>query len=107
MEMAMKVAPSGLPMWRRRACGELMSAGSEDAMVVFSRKSCVIAMPMLANESEVRSQARKVRSAGGWEVSEYSSYCPIESRRERESVFRTYEPKLDRLAELRWVRGGI
>ena len=85
MEMAMKVAPSGLPMWRRRACGELMSAGSEDAMVVFSRKSCVIAMPMLAKESEVRSQAKKVRSAGGWEVSEYS-YCPIESRRERESV---------------------
>jgi hypothetical protein len=64
MEMAMKVAPSGLPTWRRRACGELI-VGSEDARVVFSRKSCVIAMPMLAKESEVRSQARKVRSAGG------------------------------------------
>ena len=100
MEMAMKVAPSGLPTWRRRACGELMVAGSEDAMVVFSRKSCVIAMPMLAKESEVRSQARKVRSAGGWEVSEYS-YYPIESRRERENVFRrTYEPRLYQLAEL-------
>jgi hypothetical protein len=103
--MAMKVAPSGLPTWRRRACGELI-AGSEDAMVVFSRKSCVIAMPMLAKESEVRSQARKVRSAGGWEVSEYS-YCPIESRRERESVFRrAYEPRLYQLAESGWVGGG-
>ena len=31
-------------------------------MVELSRKSCVIAMPMLAKEREVRSQARKVRS---------------------------------------------
>jgi hypothetical protein len=31
---------------------------------VLRRKSCVIAMPMLAKEREVRSQARKVRSKG-------------------------------------------
>lgn len=30
--------------------------------MVFKRKSCVTAIPMEANASEVRSQARKVRS---------------------------------------------
>lgn len=62
MEMAMKVAPSGLPTWRRCSC--CSPAWSPVAMDVLSRKSWVTAMPMLAKESEVRSQARKVRSEG-------------------------------------------
>lgn len=37
----------------------------ESERELFSRKSCVTAMPMLANEREVRSHARKVRSAVG------------------------------------------
>jgi hypothetical protein len=60
MEMAMKVAPSGLPTcsrWLRAG-----SSGSASAMLVLRRKSCVMAMPMLAKEREVRSQARNVRS---------------------------------------------
>lgn len=82
MEMAMKVAPSGLPTWRSRTCGELTSAGSEVAIVVFRRKSCVTAMPMLAKEREVRSQARKVRSAVRGSVSwfvPYRSNCEVGS----------------------------
>ena len=35
-------------------------------MVVFRRKSWVIAMPMEAKAREVRSQARKVRSGAGF-----------------------------------------
>jgi hypothetical protein len=61
MEMPMNVAPRGLPRWRILACG--LSFWSPDKEV-FRRKSCVIAMPMLAKEREVRSQARKVRSKG-------------------------------------------
>lgn len=66
IDIAMKVAPSGFPTWRRRACGvseeseEVVELGVE--IVVLRRKSCVMAMPMLAKEREVRSQARKVRS---------------------------------------------
>lgn len=59
------------------ACGEIPKSGwceSRDAGVccsvvsdeslrlVLSRKSCVIAIPIEAKASEVRSQARKVRS---------------------------------------------
>lgn len=60
MDTPMKVAPSGLPTWRR--CTSDGLAGVERD--VLSRKSCVTAMPMLAKESEVRSQARNVRSKG-------------------------------------------
>ena len=71
MLIAMKVAPRGLPRWRRReereamdsaAVAALMVVSLSEARFVFRRKSCVIAMPMDANESDVRSQARKVRS---------------------------------------------
>jgi hypothetical protein len=45
------------------ACGEdVWDASGEFDRDVFRRKSCVIAMPMLAKEREVRSQAKKVRS---------------------------------------------
>jgi len=58
-----KVAPSGFPRCRNFACGEVVEDESgEFAIEVFSRKSCVIAMPIDAKERDVRSQARKVRS---------------------------------------------
>jgi hypothetical protein len=62
--MPMKVAPSGLPTWRSlvRGDSERLLGFVDLAMVVLRRKSCVMAMPMLAKEREVRSQARKVRS---------------------------------------------
>ena len=44
--------------------GEDGFEGSE-AMVVFRRKSCVIAIPIDAKAMEVRSQARNVRSMEG------------------------------------------
>jgi hypothetical protein len=62
------VAPRGLPRWRSLACGEASEGRGDEGLLreedndVFRRKSCVIAMPMLAKEREVRSQARKVRS---------------------------------------------
>lgn len=66
MEMAMKVAPSGLPRWRRCLCAESEDDDDEEGelerRLVFRRKSCVIAMPMEAKERDVRSQARNVRS---------------------------------------------
>ena len=59
----MNVAPSGFPKCRNFACGEVVEDESgEFAIEVFSRKSCVIAMPIDAKERDVRSQARKVRS---------------------------------------------
>jgi hypothetical protein len=74
MEMAMKVAPRGFPIWRR--CVDWEAEDGEDGdeeggeeMVEFKRKSWVIAMPIEAKEREVRSQARKVRSKGGVSVS--------------------------------------
>ena len=65
MATARKVAPSGLPMCRRRIWPSVsvwsgMSGRWE--RVVLRRKSCVMAMPMEAKASEVRSQARNVRS---------------------------------------------
>jgi hypothetical protein len=77
MDIAMKVAPRGLPTWRRRAWGVSRVVGEDERVdgvdgvdgelwwevrVVFRRKSWVIAMPMEAKERDVRSQARKVRS---------------------------------------------
>lgn len=69
------VAPSGLPTCLSRACCstpwnmnsigafDLLASPSEPCNDVLSLKSCVTAMPILANDSDVRSQARKVRSA--------------------------------------------
>jgi hypothetical protein len=58
MLMAKNVDPSGFPRCRNdSAC--LLSSASD----VLSRKSCVMAMPIEANASEVRSHARNVRSA--------------------------------------------
>lgn len=72
MEMAMKVAPRGLPTWRRAWWEEgegegLLGEEWEEGREELRRKSWVIAMPMEAKEREVRSQARKVRSLGGEE----------------------------------------
>ena len=78
----MKVAPSGLPTWRRwwkdAASADAASAlvekeeedgedglGEDEGSDELRRKSCVMAMPMEAKEREVRSQARKVRSRSG------------------------------------------
>ena len=58
--MPRKVAPRGLPIsLRREAAAE---SDGDEPMEVLRRKSCVMAMPMEANATEVRSQARKVRS---------------------------------------------
>lgn len=55
----MNVAPSGLPMCRIVSnCASFWPSVSD----VFSRNSCVMAMPIDAKPSDVRSQARKVRS---------------------------------------------
>lgn len=58
MLMPKKAVPSGLP--RRRSVSACRVSPSS---VVFSRKSCVMAMPIEANASDVRSHARNVRSA--------------------------------------------
>jgi hypothetical protein len=64
--MPRNVAPRGLPMARSRDVPALPMDGVVpellSVMVVLSRKSCVIAMPMEAKERDVRSQARNVRS---------------------------------------------
>ena len=57
--MPRNVAPNGLPMRRSFTCSDMCSLFSRD---VLRRKSCVTAMPMLAKEREVRSQAKYVRS---------------------------------------------
>jgi hypothetical protein len=68
IEIAIKVAPRGLPTCLRRAWGVSDSGVGVDAedseceMVVLRRKSWVTAMPIEAKEREVRSHARKVRS---------------------------------------------
>lgn len=64
LQMAKNVAPSGFPTARSFfvAAKETTASGFDEAMEVFSRKSCVTAMPMLAKDREVRSQARKVLS---------------------------------------------
>ncbi|KAI5299628.1 hypothetical protein KEM55_001938 [Ascosphaera atra] len=65
--MPMKVPPNGLPtrMMRSRFISLPLSAGEFGSrIVVLSRKSCVTATPIEAKESDVRSQARKVRSEG-------------------------------------------
>lgn len=67
--MPMNVAPSGFPrcrsLWRLCVWLSVAPSAAPDASerkLELRRKSCVIAMPMDAKESEVRSQARKVRS---------------------------------------------
>lgn len=66
MAIARNVAPSGLPTCRKwfapSGCGCCVR-------VVFNRNSCVTAIPMLANDKDVRIQARKVRS--GVEISTF------------------------------------
>ncbi len=57
MLTAKKVVPSGLPRCRSVSACSVLSASD-----VLSRNSCVMAMPIEAKASEVRSQARKVRS---------------------------------------------
>ena len=63
-QMAKNVAPNGLPTARSLtdASNVVVSLGFPDAIVVLRRKSWVTAMPMLAKDSDVRNQARKVRS---------------------------------------------
>lgn len=61
MLMAMNVAPSGLPTCLR--CRVPVS--SSPVMLVLRRNNCVMAMPMLAKESDVRNHARNVRSMFG------------------------------------------
>ncbi|PHH78352.1 hypothetical protein CDD80_7038 [Ophiocordyceps camponoti-rufipedis] len=58
--MARKVAPKGFPI--RRNARESILPPSSSAREVLSRNSCVTATPMDAKASEVRSQARNVRS---------------------------------------------
>jgi len=59
-----KVAPNGFPtcLKRNESVGFVGFNPSLSEIVVFSLKSCVMAMPMEAKASEVRSQARNVRS---------------------------------------------
>lgn len=65
MAMPMNVAPSGLPTCRRwyEFPGSLGSRPSLREIVVLSRNSWVIAIPIEANAKDVRSHARNVRSA--------------------------------------------
>jgi hypothetical protein len=64
--IAMNVAPRGLPICLRWVfCDFWWWDGEEEDNEVLRRKSWVMAMPMEANEREVRSQARKVRSVYG------------------------------------------
>lgn len=56
----MKVAPSGLPTLRSWLRAGWL--GSTFPIDVLRRKSWVMAMPIEANDNEVRSHARKVRS---------------------------------------------
>lgn len=63
-----KVTPNGLPSCRSFSLSMLLTAVvafdlSSFAIDVFSLKSCVTAMPIDANESDVRNHARNVRSA--------------------------------------------
>lgn len=62
--MAKNVAPSGFPTARSFfvAANDTTASGLLEAMVVLRRKSWVTAMPMLAKDRDVRSQARKVLS---------------------------------------------
>lgn len=66
MAMPRNVAPRGLPSWWRVLAPDCADAESgeeeEDEEPELRRNNCVIAMPMEANASDVRSQARKVRS---------------------------------------------
>ncbi len=82
IDIAINVAPSGLPRCRIFACGdsgscccklvrklevctsrsEMLFAVDLFEMLVFRRNNCVIAMPMLAKDKDVRSHARNVRS---------------------------------------------
>lgn len=62
MLMPRNTAPRGLPRWRR-VCWLALSDGLS-AMEVLSRNSWVMATPMEAKASDVRSHARNVRSAG-------------------------------------------
>ena len=63
--MPRNVAPNGFPTCRRCADpgGFFGVKPWRSSMVVLSLKSCVTAIPMEAKASEVRSQARKVRSS--------------------------------------------
>jgi hypothetical protein len=75
LQIPRNVAPSGLPTCLSLRLGSAFEASisntesSEvsacplDCNEVFRRNSCVTATPMLAKASDVRSQARKVRSA--------------------------------------------
>lgn len=67
LQMPRNVAPSGLPSCLRCAAGS-GAEGSSPFPVdneVLSLNSCVTAMPMLANDSDVRSHARNVLSEAG------------------------------------------
>jgi hypothetical protein len=71
MAMPRKVAPSGLPTSRSRMTPGGVGSGvrpSWSLIAVLSRKSWAMPMPMEAKASEVRSQARKVRSDAGRSV---------------------------------------
>jgi hypothetical protein len=62
-----KVTPKGLPSCRNLSLSMLLTAvadleSSSFAIDVLSLNSCVIAIPIDANESDVRNHARKVRS---------------------------------------------
>lgn len=63
-----KVTPNGLPSCRNFSLSMLLTAViafelSSFAIDVLSLKSCVMAMPIDANESDVRNHAKNVRSA--------------------------------------------
>ncbi len=65
MLMARNVAPSGFPTcFSVRRCWLSSGEPLPPDMDVFRRNSCVMAMPMEAKASDVRSQARNVRSGG-------------------------------------------
>ena len=86
METPRNVAPNGFPSCRSRmAPSDSGRSGmsSRSDSVVLRRKSCVIAMPIEAKASEVRSHARNVRSvpAQTWGSAPAQSWPVKEDRR--------------------------
>ena len=67
----MNVAPRGFPTCLSFVFAESSGLGEVELEIeVFSRKSCVTAMPILANDKDVLSHARNVRSVNSELISQ-------------------------------------
>lgn len=87
--MPKKAAPSGFPNCRSVLLPGWLCSLSE--RLVFSRKSCVTAIPIDANASDVRSQARNVRSVNSM----------------RQYIMRCHWPCIVCVPRARWSRATL